>query len=447
VDVPTDCPQRNERLGWTGDAQVFIRTAAFNFDVAGFFTKWTRDVEDEQSPEGAYPQVVPNPTVRNNARTSWPAAAVDGGPAWADAGVICPWTIYQVYGDKGLLEQRYDSMRRYVSFLAETSRDGLRCYPEYDGWQGFGDWLALDGSTDRFGITPKELIGTAFFAHSARLLGRIAGVLGKHEDAKHYEALFQDVRRSFQARFVTPAGLIAGGTQTCYVLALHFDLLPDKARATALDALVRDIEQRGMHLSTGFVGTPYLNWVLSQNGRSDIAYALLKQTTWPSWLYSVTQGATTIWERWDGWTHDKGFQDPSMNSFNHYAYGAIGEWLYAVVGGIDLDPERPGYKHIIMRPQPGGDLTSATAELRSVYGPIRSAWTLEQGTFDWQITIPANTTATVYVPAADVSAVTEGGQPARDAAGVTFMRMENGRAVFNVESGTYTFASQQAGAL
>jgi alpha-L-rhamnosidase len=441
VDVPTDCPQRNERLGWTGDAQVFIRTAAFNFDVAGFFAKWTRDVEDEQSPEGAYPQVVPNPTVRNNARTSWPAAAVDGGPAWADAGVICPWTIYQIYGDKGLLEQRYDSMQRYVTFLAETSRDGRRCYPEYDGWRGFGDWLALDGSTDRFGITPKELIGTAFFAYSTRLLGRIAGVLGKREDAERYEALFKNVRQAFQARFVTPDGLIAGGTQTCYVLALHFDLLPDEARATALQALVNDIKQRGMHLSTGFVGTPYLTWVLSQNGRADIAYALLKQTTWPSWLYSVTQGATTIWERWDGWTHDKGFQDPSMNSFNHYAYGAIGEWMYAVIGGIDVDGEQPGYKHIIMRPQPGGDLTSATAELRSLYGPIRSAWTLENGTFDWRITVPANTTATISVPVAENADVREGDGAAEEAPGVRFLRREGGVAVYEVVAGDYHFTA------
>jgi alpha-L-rhamnosidase len=431
VDVPTDCPQRDERLGWTGDAQVFIRTAAFNMDVAGFFAKWTRDMEDAQSPEGTYPMVVPNP-----------GAGPDGGPAWADAGIICPWTIYQVYGDVRLLEERYDSMRRFVGFLAETSRDGLRNYPEYTGWHGFGDWLALDGSEGNFGGTSKELIGTAFFAYSARLLERIARVLGKREDAERYAALFQDARRAFQTRFVTPGGLIAGETQTAYVLALHFDLLPQELRLAALDALVRDIKRRDTHLSTGFVGTPYISWVLSENGRPDIAYALLKQTTWPSWLYSVTQGATTIWERWDGWTHDKGFQNPSMNSFNHYAYGAIGAWLYAVVGGIDLDPERPGYKHIVMRPRPGGDLTSATTELRSIYGPIHSAWTLEKGFFDWQIVIPANTTATVYIPTADAADVTEGGRPAQAAAGVTLLRMEGGCAVFAVESGTYAFRSR-----
>jgi alpha-L-rhamnosidase len=442
VDVPTDCPQRNERLGWTGDAQVFIATAAFNFDVAGFFAKWTRDVEDEQSPEGAYPMVVPNPAVRKGGRSTWPAAAVDGGPAWADAGVICPWTLYQAYGDTGILAERYDSMRRYVEFQSNTSRDGLRCYADYDGWHGFGDWLALDGSSDRFGNTSKELLGTAFYAYSSKLLSRIAGVLGKSEDEARYQAKFEEARKAFQERFVTPRGLIGGATQSSYVLALHFDLLPEELRPVALEELVRDIERRDDHLSTGFVGTPYISRVLSDNGRADVAYKLLRQTTWPSWLYSVTQGATTIWERWDGWTHDRGFQDPSMNSFNHYAYGAIGAWLYAVVAGIDVDPERPGYKHIVMRPQPGGELTSASAELRSPYGLIRSAWTLRDGAFDWEVTVPANSTAMVYVPAAEGAEVREGDAPAAEAEGVRFLRREGGAAVYEVGSGSYRFSAR-----
>jgi alpha-L-rhamnosidase len=205
---------------------------------------------------------------------------------------------------------------------------------------------------------------------------------------------------------------------------------------------VRNIRERDDHLSTGFVGTPYINWVLSEAGYLDVAYVLLKQTTWPSWLYSVTQGATTIWERWDGWTHDKGFQDPGMNSFNHYAYGAVGAWMYAAIGGIDLDPEQPAYKHIIMHPQPGGGLTHATAELWSVYGTIRSAWAQKDHVFDWQITVPANTTATIYVPANDVSGVTENGQPAHDAPGITFLRTEDGSAVFRVLSGSYNFSGR-----
>ncbi|MGZ9224662.1 MAG: family 78 glycoside hydrolase catalytic domain, partial [Anaerolineales bacterium] len=433
VDVPTDCPQRDERLGWTGDAQVFIRTAAFNMNVAGFFTKWTRDLEDAQFPDGAYPAVAPNPS-------AWSIG--DGGPAWADAGVICPWTIYQCYRDTHLLEARYASMQRFIEFLSQTSQNGLRCYAEYAGWHGFGDWLALDGSDGREGGTSKELIGTAFFAYSSHLLARIAHILGKDEDAERYDKLSKQVREAFIKRFVLPDGTLKGGTQTSYVLALHFDLLPPDLRSTAVAELVRNIGQRDNHLSTGFVGTPYLNWVLSDAGHLDSAYALLKQTTWPSWLYSVTQGATTIWERWDGWTHDKGFQDQGMNSFNHYAYGAVGAWMYAVVGGIDLDPEQPGYRHIIMHPQPGGGLTYAKAGLYSMYGFIRSEWTLENNNFDWRITIPANTTATVYVPAKDVAHVTENGQPVENADKVTFLRMENGSAVFSVDSGAYTFSSK-----
>ncbi len=434
VDVPTDCPQRDERLGWTGDAQVFIRTAAFNMNVAGFFTKWTRDLEDAQYPNGAFPAVAPNPG-------AWSIG--DGGPAWADAGVICPWMIYLCYGDTRLLQARYASMQRFIQFLAETSQNGLRGYAEYTGWHGFGDWLALDGSDGREGGTSKELIGTAFFAYSAHLLAGIAHILGKSEDALHYSALSQEAREAFIKCFVKEDGSIQGDTQTSYVLALQFDLLPREFRRLAAAKLVSNIQQRDNHLSTGFVGTPYINWILTEMGHLDTAYALLKQTTWPSWLYSVTQGATTIWERWDGWTHDKGFQDPGMNSFNHYAYGAIGAWLYAVVGGIDLDPQQPGYKHIIMHPQPGGDLTSAMAELHSMYGLIRSAWTLdvERGKFDWRISIPANTTATVYVPVTGDATVREGDIPAAEAPGVHFLRREEAAEVYEVSSGEYHFIS------
>jgi len=432
VNVPTDCPQRDERLGWTGDAQVFIRTAAFNMNVAGFFTKWARDLEDAQYPDGAYPAVAPNPS-------TW--SINDGGPAWADAGVICPWTIYQCYGDIRLLQEHYPSMQRFIEFLSQTSRDGIRCFEEYTGWHGFGDWLALDGSDGREGGTSKELIGTAFFAYSTKLMTGIARILGKENDALHYSTLSKRARKAFMEHFVNEDGTIRGETQTSYILALHFDLLPDDLRPHAATELERNIRERDDHLSTGFVGTPYINWVLSNMGYLDTAYALLKQTTWPSWLYSVTQGATTTWERWDGWTHDNGFQDPGMNSFNHYAYGAVGAWMYAVIGGIDLDPDQPGYKHIIMRPNPGGGLTSARAELQSMYGTIHSAWILENDNFEWSITIPANTTATIYIPAQEMSEIAEGGQPAKNSEGVTFLYMEDVWAVFAVEPGSYNFSA------
>jgi alpha-L-rhamnosidase len=266
-------------------------------------------------------------------------------------------------------------------------------------------------------------------------------VLGYTQDSERYDSVADKACAAFRQRYVTPDGLILDGTQTAYVLALHFNLLPEYTRRAAVEALVHDIKKRGTHLSTGFVGTPYINHILSEHGRSDVAYALLNQTTWPSWLYSVTQGATTIWERWDGWTHDKGFQDPAMNSFNHYAYGAIGEWLYKVIGGIDLDPDRPGYKHIIMQPQIGGAITHAKTNFRSVYGLIRSDWSLEQGTLNWRITIPANTTATVYMPSTPSDTVSESGIPAHEARGVRYLHSMADTTVYVVDSGDYHFTT------
>lgn len=425
VDVPTDCPQRDERLGWTGDIQVFVRTAAFNMNVAGFMTKWAQDVADSQNADGSIPAVVPHGVDAHS----------DGGPAWADAVVICPWTIYLCYADTRILEQNYDAMTRFMNFLVETSPGFIRCAADYEGWPGFGDWLSINAST------PRDLLGTAFLAYDANLMAQIATILGKPDDAARYQQLFVDTRSAFASRYLIGSALpaipvtaseirklmdeadalsrgnlqaIAYGdipsavfntdlftpTQTAYVLALHFDLLPDELVPLAVNELAADLERRGMHLSTGFVGSPYLNHVLSRFGRLDTAYQLLNQTSWPSWLYAVTQGATTIWERWDGWTPENGFQTPEMNSFNHYAYGAIGAWLYNTVAGIELDPAAPGYKHAILRPQPGGGLTFARASLDTLYGTLVSDWTLENGAFEYTIVVPPNTTATVILPRA-----------------------------------------------
>jgi alpha-L-rhamnosidase len=423
VDVPTDCPQRDERLGWTGDIQVFVRTAAFNMNVASFMTRWAADVTDSQNPDGSVPAVVPF------------AAKVptDGGPAWADAAIICPWTIYLCYGDRSILETSYETMTRFMDFLLNTSPGYIRCAPDYEGWPGFGDWLSINAST------PRDLLGTAFLAYDASLLARIAAILGKPDDAARFQHIFEGAREAFQRRYLigssahveteAPSAIrkqmddadrISRGnlqqvdygeirsqvfntdlftpTQTSYVLALYFNLLPADLQPLAVSELVADLERRGMHLSTGFVGSPYLNHVLSEHGRLDIAYALLNQKSWPSWLYAVTQGATTIWERWDGWTEEFGFQTPEMNSFNHYAYGAIGAWMYSTIAGIDLDPNRPGYRHIILRPQPGGDLTHASARLQTLYGEVTSAWKRDQAAFRWEIVVPPNTTATAYLP-------------------------------------------------
>jgi alpha-L-rhamnosidase len=429
LDIPTDCPQRDERLGWTGDAQVFVRTAAFNRDVEGFFHKWMQDMRDSQGPRGEMPPFAPNINLVH----------VDGGPAWADAAVICPWIIYLTYGDTAILEENYDAMKRFVDFWIATAKDSIRCYPGYDGWMGFGDWLALDGSGKTDGGTPKDLIGTAFLAYSARLFARIAAVLGKAGDATKYRRVFETTRAVFQKRYVTPDGLIAPMTQTAGIVALYFDLLPEALREKTLDWVVRDIVDRGYKTSTGFVGSSYVPHVLTSMGRADIAYRLLFQKGWPSYLYAVTQGATTIWERWDGWTAEKGFQDPGMNSFNHYAYGAVGAWLYQRVAGIDLDDTGEtaagaGYKRIVLHPIPpaDGSLTRAAASLESVYGRIESAWRIDDGRFVWEITVPPNTTATAIVP------VGEGQSATLDDAAQTARSERPGQTILTLVPGRYT---------
>jgi len=404
LDIPTDCPQRDERLGWTGDAQVFCETALWNRDARGFWAEWARQIRDAQVSTGGVPCVVPNMMVigakklDEEGNDTGELESADGGPAWADAAVIVPWTFYRATGDVRVLSENYDMMTRFVAFLERTSKDGLRCYEGCDYFQGFGDWLAIDGSGNTEGGTPKELIGTAFFAHSANLLSQIARVLGKTSDAEKYAALFERAKNAFFHRFVTSDGRLSPPFQTPYLLALEFDLVPDSLRPKLALELVQEIKNRGGKLSTGFVGSPYINGVLTVSGHLDSAYGLLHQKAWPSWLYAVTQGATTIWERWDGWTHDRGFQDAGMNSFNHYAYGAVGAWLYSQVAGISLDPETPGYSRFTLAPKPGGELTFARAHLDTLHGRIESEWHLSGKSFKYRFVVPPNTSALATLP-------------------------------------------------
>ncbi|HLK55930.1 MAG TPA: family 78 glycoside hydrolase catalytic domain, partial [Chthonomonadaceae bacterium] len=426
LEVPTDCPQRDERLGWMGDAQIFVRTGTYNMDTAAFMTKWVQDVEDAQSPEGAYSDI--SPRVKDD--------MADGAPGWGDAGVIVPWTLYAVYDDTRLIERHYESMARWIDTIHAANPNLL--------WENrrnndFGDWLNIQADM------PRDVMATAYFAYDAHLLAQMAQALGKEEDAQKYVRLFEGIRDAFVKAFVGPDGRIKGDTQTGYVLALRFDLLPENLRPLAAQHLVENIQQRDGHLSTGFIGVGYLLPTLTRTGHLDVAYRLLNNDTFPSWGYSIKHGATTIWERWDGWTEEKGFQDPGMNSFNHYSLGSVGEWLYETVAGIDLDPDQPGYKHIIMHPQPGGGLTWAKATYDSLRGPIASDWKLDNGTFAWKVTIPANTTATVYVPASDAASVTESGHPADQAEGVRFLRMEDHCAVYELGSGEYTFTGRSRG--
>lgn len=441
VDIPTDCPQRDERLGWTGDAQVFCRTATFNFDVSGFFAKWTQDLRDSQSPErGSFPSFVPNVSAGRSGSND-----DDGGPAWSDAGIICPWTVWQVYGDARLIERHYESLKKFVDGMQREAEPFklIRSHPEFKAFHGFGDWLATDAYSGILGATPMDLIGTAYLAYDAQLLSQIAKALGKTQDAEHYAKLAADTARAFRKRFVSEEGLIVGNTQTAYALALHFNLLLPEHKPAAIDALVRNIRKFETRLNTGFVGSSYLNPVLSANGQHALACELLMQKRWPSWLYAVTQGATTIWERWDGWTADKGFADPGMNSFNHYAYGAVGAWLYQTVAGLDLDPARPGYEHILLNPHPAGPLTHASASLETIRGQARSGWRKSEDgkTCDYTFVIPPGAEATLRLLTPSVASVRESGKPVTQADGVTVVSQDAESVVLKLKSGTYQFSA------
>jgi alpha-L-rhamnosidase len=396
LDVPTDCPQRDERLGWTGDAQVFYRTAAFNRRVHSFFTKWMLDVAADQFPDGRVPHVVPQVLNKN-----------DGGSAgWADVSTIIPWNMYVVYGDTGILRQQYASMKAWVNYMQQASTDHL-----WNKGGHFGDWLfyrPFDDNDGRSAVTDKYMIAQCFFAHSTQNLINAATVLGKQDDVQTYTQLLQKIKDAFIKEYMTPNGRLISGTQTAYVLALNFDMLPENLRQQAADRLVQNIRDYRTHLTTGFLGTPYLCHVLSRFGHTGVAYQLLMQESYPSWLYPVKMGATTIWERWNGIRPDGSFEPASMNSFNHYAYGAIGDWMYRIAAGINTDEAAPGYKHIIIQPQVGGGLTNVSASLDTYYGTVSSKWKIENGQLLMEVSIPANTTATVIKPNGDKEEIGSG---------------------------------------
>lgn len=424
LDVPTDCPQRDERLGWTGDAQAFVRTASYNFNVSGFFNKWLVDVATDQNKTGAVPFVIPDVLSKGKSQTS---------AGWGDVAVIAPWTMYTVYGDKRLLERQYPSMKAYVEYIRKSAGDSLI----WKNGSVFGDWLFFHPRetrhTEADGFTDQDYIATAFFAYSTKLLQQSAEALGKTEDAVFYKILYNKIKENFIQEYFTPRGRTASDSQTSYVLALFFDLLPERMRPNAVNNLVMDITSRGNHLSTGFLGTPYLCHVLSQNGRADIAYKLLLQQTYPSWLYPVKMGATTIWERWDGIKTDSTFQDAGMNSFNHYAYGAIGDWMYRVCAGIEVGTA--GYKHIIIQPHPTDSLSDAKATFNSNYGEIVSSWKKTATGYTFSIKIPANTTATIKLPADNINNITEHGEPLKNYA----TKLGNNSVSIEVGSGEYIF--------
>jgi alpha-L-rhamnosidase len=424
LDIPTDCPQRDERLGWTGDAQAFTPTACFNMDAAAFYTKWMKDFIADQKEDGSVPWVIPN--------------ILNGGGAtgWADAALVIPWTVYQVYGDTRILENQYESMKAWVEYMRRQAGDSYL----YNTGFHFGDWLAFASTRSDYpgATTDKDLIATAYFYYSTGLLRKTAVILGKQKDAEDYRVLQQNIKNAFQKEFVTPNGRLSSNTQTAYVLALAFDLFPENLKDTAAKRLAEDVKKFG-HITTGFLGTPFICHVLTDNGYTDLAYMLLFRKEYPSWLYPVTKGATTIWERWDGIKPDGTFQDPGMNSFNHYAYGAVGSWLYTKVAGIQAGPETPGYKKIIIKPYTTEKLSYVKAEYHSVYGKIVSHWQLEGKILKLKVVIPPNTTAEIHIPAKGIEQILENNSPVSGDKDIKVKGITDSRVILQTGSGEYNF--------
>jgi alpha-L-rhamnosidase len=440
LSIPTDCPQRDERLGWMGDAQVFLRTATYNMDVAAFFTKWMIDVEDAQTPAGIFPDTAPRLREDENFVG---LDGLGGAAGWADAGVIVPWTIWRVYDDRRIIERHYRAMVAWLDCIERANPDGVR---KNALGNNYGDWLCIPSDTTFRTQSPmKTLLATAYWADDAAKLSCMAQEIGCQEDAERFHAMLERVRSAFQREFLRDRGRLAVETQTAYLLALAFDLLPAAVRPLAAEHLIEDIKSLGWHLSTGFIGISHLNPTLTAVGRVDVAWRLLLNEDYPSWLYPVRHGATTIWERWNGWTEEDGFFNPQMNSFNHYSLGSVGEWLYRCVAGIELDPGVNAFKRFLIRPYPGGELRHAQAVYQSIQGTIASRWERRNSAFVLRVAIPANTCARVYVPSDKATPVLESGGPAEEAPGIERIGVEGPFAVYDVTSGRYEFTSTYSG--
>jgi alpha-L-rhamnosidase len=393
-------------------------TAVFNMDCRrSIGEKWLADLRDAQLPSGAMPDVAPSV-----------AGQAAGNPGWGDAIVTIPYTLWQTYGDPAVIEENYDAMTRWIDFLTAATVDDV--LPDI----GWGDWTTT-GET-----TPRDLVNTAFYVHSLDQLAEMATALGRDTDADRRRRLASRVRAAFARTYFDTHARLPDDTQAGYALALAFRLAPATLKDRVVGHLLRALRRRDWHLSTGILATPYLLAALSDNGRTDVSYRVLQQDTHPSWGYQLACGATTLWEHWDSVRPGGKLRDPAMNSLNHYIHGAIGDWMYRNIGGINADPQHPGYHHMIIRPRPGGGLTAAYAAYESVRGRIESRWRCDEGEFALEVRIPANTTATVHVPASDPAHVTEDGRPAGDVEGVAFLRRHGPHALFHVGSGRYRFA-------
>ena len=422
LSVPTDCPQRDERLGWMGDAGVFWRTGSYNFDIAAFSEKFIQDIVDAQTAQGSFTNVSPDTLPIGGGgiqgTSPWNEGMV-GAPGWGDAGVIVPWTTWVQYGDKAVIEKNWDAMQRWMEFIQNRNPDFIR---KNGVGPNFADWLAPDSNIN------KDLLATAYWALIANMMSQMAHAVGKETDTQRYNEVVNNIRSAFQKSYIKDDGTVGTGTQTSYVVALYTKMTPEALEPKLVDKLVKDIEAHNWHLTTGFLGTPFLLFTLADHGHSDVAYRLLLNETYPSWGYMLSKGATTWWERWNG---DTG--DPAMNSYNHYAFGSVIAWVYRYAAGIDTTVDSPGFKEIVVHPHLDPQMSSAHAEYESVYGRIVSDWKgTNAGPFSLRITIPANTSAKVYLPSIAGTRVTESGKPIDTIP-------EGGTPVVRVGAGTYNF--------
>ncbi len=408
-------------------------------DVAAFYTKWMKDFTADQFEDGAVPDVIPD-ALNIKSPFGWrgkPDWAASTG--WADASIIIPWNMYLIYGDLRILEEQYTTMAAWIKYMEERAGGNYI----WSGDEHFGDWCAFATTVPDYpgATTDKDLIATAYFCYSTGLLQKTAFILGKEKDAADYSELMVKVKNAFQKEFITQTGRLSSNTQTAYVLALAFNLVPENLRASAARRLADDVRKFG-HITTGFLGTPLICHVLTENGYPDLAYMLLFRKDYPSWLYPVTMGATTIWERWDGIKPDGSFQSAGMNSFNHYAYGAVGNWLYSKVAGISIDPEFPSYKHFIIKPYLTDNLSYARAEYHSVYGDIKSHWERKNDHLKLHVVIPASTTAVIEIPAKDIRDITEGKTPVSELSEIIVKGITANRVILYLGSGTYDFEAK-----
>lgn len=437
LEIPTDCPQRDERLGWTGDAQVFAPAAARNFQVGPFLGKYLDDLRDSQLDNGDIPAVAPRASSKTGVVTG------GGGPAWADAICIIPWVLFRRYGDKRVLQDNFDAMCRYIDFLREDSDDLIHPSARHH-WQGFGDWLGLDGpgKPPWRTATPRDLIGTAYFCESARCAGRAARALGRNDEASELLNLARQVRDAFQREFVTATGRVTGDSQTAYLLALGFDLLPGDVRNHAVERLLIKLREYDNHLCTGFVGTPLLLPTLTRIGKTELAYDLFLQESYPGWLYSVVNGATSIWERWNAYTREGGIHEAGMNSYNHYAYGAVCDWMFATIGGIDQAADSVGFSKLRLAPVPDARIGHARCSQDTAYGTVTTRWQLNDDRFQFEFCVPPNSVAEVRVPAIDLIGTTLNGKPLQESPEARQPFRETGAVSFHVDPGTYAVETQ-----